>query len=162
MKLMAYVGATIGILLGVTGTVVGLLGVRARRGRDTGQLRAVLRVASVVCLILAVGGGITRLAVPTEPVYLLAEILWFAGALGLGIMAFASLSREGNGRAHTHYLAVALMSGLLLLALGAHGYSTGEDWGRAVRELIWGGILLTNSSIFLFVSKLMIERHPVK
>lgn len=162
MESLGYVGAALGLLLGVTGSVLGYLGTRAARGRDTGQFGAVLRVASVVCLLLAVGGGITRFAVSTEPVNLLAEILWFAGALGLSAMAFASLSHAGGGRAHTLYLAVALASGVLLLALGVHNYSTGEDWGRAVRELIWGGVLLTNSTVFLIVARRITGGNPVK
>jgi hypothetical protein len=161
MESMAYVGAAIGILVGVTGSVIGILGARAGRGRDTGQLRAVLRVASAVCLILAVGGGITRLAVPTETVSQLAELLWFVGAVGLSVMAFISFSHAG-GRVPTHYMAIALVSGVLLLAFGVHNYSTGEDWGRAVRELIWGGILLINSSVFLFVARRIIGGNPVK
>ena len=161
MESLGYVGAALGVLLGMTGAVVGLLSARAARGRDTGQLRALLRVASVVCLLLAVGGGITRLAVSTEPVYLLAEILWFLGAVGLSVMGCVYFSHAG-GRTPTHYLAVALVSGVLLLTLGVHNYSTGEDWGRAVRELIWGGILLTNSTVFLIVARRITGGNPIK
>lgn len=161
MEWLAYVGAAIGVLLGAAGTYVGVLGARVGRGRDTGQFRAVLRVASVVCLILAVGGGITSLAVPAEPVYQLAEILWFAGAVGLSVTGLLSFSHLG-GRAPTHYLAVALVSGALLFALGVHNYSAGGDWGLAMRELIWGSMLLINSTVFLVVSRRMTGGNPAK
>jgi hypothetical protein len=162
MEMLGYVGAIVGVLGGLTGSLVGILGARTSRTGDASQLLAVLRVATVVSLLLALVGAAVRFAVPAEPVYLSGEILWFAGASGLSVMTLLSASRSGASRTHTRYLTVVMASGVLLTALGLQNLSAGGDWGRSVRELIWGTILLSNYLIFLFVVKRSFGRARAK
>jgi peptidoglycan/LPS O-acetylase OafA/YrhL len=152
---LGYVGAIVGTSLGVLGAVTGVLGSLARKNPEKylNKLRKMGWFDIGVGCLLAGGGVVIWFGSSADYWRDLAEILFYAGALLLGIIAVAFsefFDRRSRIRKFVH---VPFASGVVLLALAAYSHLTATVSLRTTRETIWGAILLILYAVFLFVLK---------
>lgn len=136
---IGYLGALLGIILGVLGALTGGLNrlARVHPEKHLGKLRAVLWVDMAVGWALVVGGvllwGVNRTA--SAP----AEVLAYAGILMLGCLGAASHEFVDGGVRWRRLVHMLLVGGIVFLAIGGRALLTGTTASRA---FIWGGCLV--------------------
>lgn len=138
---LGYVGAVLGTSLGLLGAITGVLGTLARMNPEKylDKLRIMIWFDIAMGCLLAGGGILTWFGSSTDYGYDLAEILFYSGALTVGVIGAAASEILPEVR---RFVQAFWVSGLIFLALGAYSHFTEAAPGRKSRELTWGVTLL--------------------
>ncbi|GEM_PF-2598926 len=156
---LGYVDTVVGGPFGLLEAITSVLGGLARTNPEQylGKLRSVLWIDVALGCLLAGAGLIIWFGSATAYGYDLVEILFWAGALMLGILGMVAGEFLDSRFRVRRFVHVLLVAGLIFLALGAYPHFTGVASGRSFWGILGRATFSGLYVVFIFVSKTNID-----